>query len=683
MPRLPALLLLLAASSLAAAVMPTAELPELRVYAERLPAEAGEIGFAETRFGADEIAAHPARRLDTILSAAPGFSLFRRSTSEVAHPTTQGVTLRNLGPNGAGRALVLLDGIPQNDPFGGWVYWNRLPPEMMGEVRLLRGGGSGPWGNAALGGVIDLRAAPAAASSAFVAAGSHRYREANGQLAAPIGPASATLRANRFLSPEYPVVRRDLRGPIDEDAFSRSWLVDGELRGPLSETTKGFLRFGRFEERRGNGTPLARNSSQADDYSGGLDFDLANGAGLALRAYWQERAFASTFTSANAERTAETLALDQYRVPAQAGGGSAIYRTDALVAGIDYRQADGETRERFRLIDGRFRSDRVAGGQQAIAGIFAERLWRIQDSMTVGLGGRIDRWEQTRGRRVELDLDTGEPLREEFFADRNGWVFNGRVGGAAQIDASWRSRAAAYTGFRLPTLNELYRPFRVRNDITEANPELEAERLYGAEAGLDWAPAAGWRFGATGFVTRLDRPIANVTVAQGPGNVPGFGFIPAGGVGRQRQNLGRARSDGLELQATWEALPALRVTGAALLTRSRVASSPRMTTLEGKRLAQAPGLQATLSTDWKIARQWSALGQVRYTGRQYEDDLNTARLGAYAVADLAVRWRPGEGLELFAAIENLFDTVIETGKPGGLVTVGAPRHFTIGTRASW
>ena len=69
----------------------------------------------------------PALTLDDFLRRVPGFTLFRRTSSLVAHPTAQGVSLRGVGPSGASRSLVLADGIPLNDPFGGWVYWSRVP----------------------------------------------------------------------------------------------------------------------------------------------------------------------------------------------------------------------------------------------------------------------------------------------------------------------------------------------------------------------------------------------------------------------------------------------------------------------------------------------------------------------------------------------------------------------------
>ena len=98
---------------------------------------------------------------DEVLRQVPTFSLFRRSSSLVSHPTTQGVSLRGIGPSGVSRTLVLLDGVPFNDPFGGWVYWTRVPLEAADRVEVVEGATSSLYGNYAMGGVINiLDAAP-------------------------------------------------------------------------------------------------------------------------------------------------------------------------------------------------------------------------------------------------------------------------------------------------------------------------------------------------------------------------------------------------------------------------------------------------------------------------------------------------------------------------------------------
>ena len=104
----------------------------------------------------DRIAETPGTELDDRLRTVPGFSLFRRTSSLVAHPTTQGVSLRGLGSSGASRSLVLWDGIPINDPFGGWIYWTRLAPDELDRIEIVRGATTSIFGDRAMAGSISL-----------------------------------------------------------------------------------------------------------------------------------------------------------------------------------------------------------------------------------------------------------------------------------------------------------------------------------------------------------------------------------------------------------------------------------------------------------------------------------------------------------------------------------------------
>ncbi len=151
------LLLLLAAASPRPAYAQEAErLEPVVVTATRAEQPIGEAPASVTVLSREDIRQGAGQSLDDLLRQVPGFSLFRRSSSLVSHPTTQGVSLRGIGPSGASRALVLLDGVPVNDPFGGWVYWDRIPLQSVEQVEVVRGGGASLWGNYALSGVINI-----------------------------------------------------------------------------------------------------------------------------------------------------------------------------------------------------------------------------------------------------------------------------------------------------------------------------------------------------------------------------------------------------------------------------------------------------------------------------------------------------------------------------------------------
>ena len=103
-----------------------------------------------------ELLASGGAMVDDVLRNTPGFSLNRRSSSRASPPPSQGVALRGIPGIGASRTMVLADGLPLNDPFGGWVYWDRIPQAAIDRVEVLRGAAGDLYGADAMGGVIQI-----------------------------------------------------------------------------------------------------------------------------------------------------------------------------------------------------------------------------------------------------------------------------------------------------------------------------------------------------------------------------------------------------------------------------------------------------------------------------------------------------------------------------------------------
>ncbi len=129
---------------------------QVTVTAARTVARVSDTAASVIVLAPEDLSTTAALTLDDALRQVPGFSLFRRSGSRTTNPTAQGVSLRGVGASGASRALVLADGIPINDPFGGWVYWGRVPRESVSRVEVVRGGSSHLYGTDALGGVVNF-----------------------------------------------------------------------------------------------------------------------------------------------------------------------------------------------------------------------------------------------------------------------------------------------------------------------------------------------------------------------------------------------------------------------------------------------------------------------------------------------------------------------------------------------
>ncbi|MGH7412839.1 MAG: TonB-dependent receptor plug domain-containing protein [Candidatus Rokuibacteriota bacterium] len=675
---LAALLLLFVA--VPARAQETERLEPVVVTATRTEQRLGEAPASVSVLTREDLARTAAQSLDDVLRQVPGFSLFRRSSSLVSHPTTQGVSLRGIGPSGASRALVLLDGIPINDPFGGWVYWDRVPLQSVEQVEVVRGGGASVWGNYALGGVINIITRRPTGRAAFFEGsyGTSDTHQVDLLLTEALGPLRLSLEGNHFATGGYPVVSASRRGPIDVDAGSEHLTFNGRAELVLSPDLSGFVRGTYYEESRDNGTRLQINNTDAGSFATGLRARTRDGSEWTGTVFTDVQAFRSTFSAQAADRTSETLALDQ-RVPTTSVGAalswSRAFGAHRLLAGTDFRWIDGETDERV-YVAGDFARTRVAGGEQQILGLFLQDVFRPIPMLELVAGIRADHWRAYHGFRRDTPPPAGIPARQTYGdIDRIG--VSPRVAAVVHATPTTDVRASAYQGFRVPTINELYRVFRVRNDVTVANEHLKPERLTGGEVGVEqrWGPFEGR---ATAFWNEVEDLIANVTLTS---RLPD---CPEGTTCRQRQNLDRARIRGVETELTLRPARDWRIIAGYIFTDATVRDAPQQRSLEGKRLAQVPRHGGSLTVRYDNPALFAAAATVRFVGRQFEDDLNTLPLGSYALVDLFLARRLARWAEVFVGIENLLDTTYSTGRSSeGVVSIGAPFQAHGGVRLTF
>lgn len=612
----------------------------------------------------DDLAATASLTLDEALRQVPGFTLFRRTSSRTANPTIQGASLRGVGGSGAGRALVLADGVPLNDPFGGWIAWGRVPRAAVERVEVLRGGASDLYGSSALAGVVHLlrRDAAPGALVADLSAGSQET--AFGSLwASNRGRRWGVSAAAEALTSEghVPVAAAE-RGPVDAPAGGTHGTIELNVeRSPAGERgPRLFVRGGVFDEERENGTVLQENATVIRHAGAGVDWTTAAGS-VALRAWGADHDFSQTFSAVADDRASERLVRRQ-RVPADDLGASARWigslgRRHTLVAGVEAGRARGVSDERIFLGGPGDRTiDTAAGGRQREEAVFLEDLVALSPRLSLAAGARYDRW------RNRAEGGGG--------GERRASALSPRLSLRWQPRPAWGLTAAAYRSFRAPTLNELYRGFRVGDVVTQPNDELAAERLTGAEAGVVWTPAfaaGGLRLRGSVFSMRLDDPIANVTVETTTDLIL-----------RQRRNLGRTRSRGAELDAEARLGRRWHLSAGYLYSDAEVVRFPADPQLEGLRVPQVPEHQGSAGLRWQGRRAGGAL-QARWSGRQFDDDRNRFPLDAFLLLDLRAAWRLTPTVELSAAAENLLDEDVTVGRTP-ILTLGPPRALRLGLR---
>lgn len=663
---------------------PPAAVETVTVNATRLPTSLADAAFSIVNVDANAIQTLP--RLDRALETSPGLSLFRRGSSAGANPTTQGVSLRSIGPTAAGRALVTVDGVPQNDPFGNWVIWTSLPPEAIQSASIVRGAGAGPYGAGALTGVIAID------EKSEVGGGDHL--DANGtfsDLGQRRGAIAASAGDDQYKvfvagsseSGDHWIPVREHRGAADQPLTEEAWNATGKAVANLgfaALTVEG----GGYREGRGSGTLFANSATKGDDAAVTLAAQPdSTHLGWRLQGWVRQSDLYNTSSAVSNNRNTANPANSEYKTPATGYGANAAVRKLAdwgsLELGADFRATSGQESELSSFVSGAFTKRRVAGGDTRQVGAYGEGAWRSGPWLVTG-GVRVDEWQQTNGHRIETTVATGAVTLNPAIANKSGVLPTARGGVRYDFGQGFYARAAGYEGFRAPSLNELYRPFRVGNNVTEANENLKPEKLYGAEiaVGRDQGELT---WDVTGFVNQLRDPIANVTLGVGPGNFPRAGVVPAGGFFIQRQNLQAINATGVEGEAQYRPIPQLNLKLAGDYTNAKVDGGAIAPQLTGKRPAETPRLTLTGAADWTVVKDVTLSFDVRWEDVRYADDQNTLVLPPAALLDLRLDWNVTKNVGLFAGVDNLTDAAIATDQTADRVRVyDEPRVFRFGFR---
>lgn len=654
---------------------PRVESAPIVITAPALPDPAAAAAYDVQQIGAAQIRTSATRQLEQLLLDVPGVQLFRRSDARSGHPTSQGITLRSLGGNASSRALVVLDGVPQSDPFGGWITWPALDLGAVGKVRVIRGGGSVAYGPGALAGTIDIASRTLGGMSGSIAAGSRGSFDARALLGAGGFGLSATYaRSDGFIP-----VTKDTRGAADRRAPYALAAARATWQQSLSGVTDLQLAADGFVDRRDRGVAFTGDRTRGADASARLV-----GSGdwqWSALGYAQWRTFRSSFASVDEDRTTASRVALQDAVPSSGYGASVELRPPIRGVewriGADGRLTTGESRELYLYTGGDPARRRIVGGQSFTVGLFTELSKTIGRATLTG-GARIDRWSISDGKLRESVIAGNTVLRNDRFKARGGWLPTARAAMLIDVGSGFSLRSAAYLGWRMPTLNELFRPFRAGPDATAANAGLDPEKLAGAEAGarFDKGP---YSVSVTAFANRLSNAIANVTLSEGPGIFPGVGFVGAGGLYRQRMNLDSIAVQGVELSARWAQGSWWAAAGASFADAKVRASGPAAA-LGGLRPAQVPRTAATVQGGWSN-RHWEASATLRRVGNQYEEDLNRLRLPPATTLDVFGAVSLGRQLQLVARAENLFDEQVVAGLDNdGTTERATPRTLWIELR---
>ncbi len=677
------------------------------VSATRTEQRLGNVPASVNVVTSEQIDASPAVIADDVLRQVPSFSLFRRASSIAAQPTTQGVSLRGIGPSGQSRTLVLLDGVPFNDPFGGWVYWTRVPLMSVDQIEITEDTASSLYGNFAMGGVINILTNRPTRRTVEIKPqyGNHNTPKFDFFASDRWNNLGASVEGSFFNTDGFPIVAPREHGPIDNEADVEYKNVTAKVEYDPAASLHATFRATRFSEDRNNAKIGEVNDTKWTAVSGTVRALLPGSSTLEAQVFGDNEDSHFNFlavTNAGTTRNAVRLATDQ-RVPVNAVGGSVqwskVFNTQHVVtAGFDTRWTDGDSEEDAYVagtpavpgadgvtLPAVLSVRRISGGTQKTFGAFVSDIYTPTAKLVVTLAARADYWKNYDGHNLETTVATGLPTANynANIASRTNAVVSPRVAALYHITEKLTAWSAFNSGFRAPTLTELYRQFSVGAVTTRPNAALGPERLYGGEVGVNVAPLSNLTARFTWYDNRIHHPVSNVTLTA---------------TLAQKFNLGATRVRGFQTDVEYRLGPSMRFTGAYLFNDAKVTDDDGRATpsIVGRYLPQVPKHRGSLQATYANPKYFSVALAMQFTGLQYNDDQNAnfipvstlgeagydtafgVGLPGYKSVDLTAARDFGRNVQVFFGVQNLMDRVyfVQTNPS----TIGTPRLINGGVK---
>ena len=647
-----------APTRLTISLQPLAVNQQVIVTAARTTTRLSDSPVSDIELTRQDLQETPALTVDDQLRQVPGFSLFRRSSSRIANPTTLGVSLRGLGSgSGSSRALVLEDGVPLNDPFGSWVYWDRVPEASIASVEVAQEGASSLYGSEALSGVIQFLTRPPvpAGLSIDTSYGNQNTPDLSLWAGGEKGGWFSTLGAEVFHTDGYYLVPAYDRGTIDTKASSEHGTADLTIGRKFGSGDEIFARGLYFDDSRNNGTPYQTNSIRMGQGVLGANLNLGAIGSLTLRSYGDFETYHQGFSSVASNRDSETP-TDKQTVPAQGIGVSAVWtrsagKRETLVAGVDEHEELGHSDEILLTA----KKDTVAGGHQRTVGVFGEDIIQLAPRWELSISGRYDHWSNFDASLFTNPFTPPPPASTLSYANRSYDVFDPRATLVHQFSDHVSWSAAVYRAFRAPTLNELYRSFRQGTTTTDANPNLSAERLTGGETGVDvHTLSQRIELRGTFFYNQVINPVSNVP-CTGP-NMPPPCVLATSGSTQVRENLGRTSAPGFEIDGVANITRHIQLSTGYQYVNAKILAAPGITpSLANTWVAQVPHHDLTFQAVYANPKIITVSFDGRMVGKQYDSTSNTFLMGGYFLLDAMAARSIGHGVQIYFAGENLLD----------------------------
>jgi outer membrane receptor protein involved in Fe transport len=642
-------------------------LPAVTVSAGR-GSDLEKLDVSTTVLSREQIQALPETGVDQLVNRIPGVWLPNVPTSQL-HPTAQPVNIRGFGTSTTINTLVMVDGVPINDPYFRTINWSAIPKNSVERIEVIRGGGATSlWGNMAMGGVINIvtREPTKTGASADVNYGS--FNTANAEVAGSAivnDGLKVGLSYNHGQSAGYNLTPAQYQNYNLVPTASKADNVAASFSVTPSDRLKLFAK-AYYNQTYEDGLvwTFAHNNWSTYRLLLGASYKIDDTSAINFSGWGAGGSFGTTNVASGSYTLNNINATNQFvsqveTAPNTDQGGSLFYQADFgplrdVKVGVDARRMVIADYNNLFASATSAPTTFIANGEHRLEGLFGQGTYRftaVPVDVTVGVRG--DFWQALNASVLTVNSATNAPV-----ANSSASSLDPRVGLKFYASDELVLRAAIYRNFSAPGMNQMYRSFASGTSYTAINPSLQPMTNFGQEVGFDFE-WKGFSLSGTYFNNNLNNFIDFVTVCN-TSPACAAPFITAAGLGpsfttvRQYQNVGNATFQGFELIASWQPFETLKLMASYTNTTAYLTSSA-FPTIErtGVQLGQVPPYMITAGVEWRPIETLILTAALKSFPQYWNDTGHTQLNDGATLIDLGLRWTPAKNVDVYGSIQNL------------------------------
>ncbi len=642
-------------------------LPPITVSAGRGSA-LDKLDVSTTLMTREQIQALPETGVDQIVNRIPGVWLPNIPTGQL-HPTAQPVNIRGFGTSTTINTLVMVDGVPINDPYFRTINWSTIPKNSVERIEVIRGGGATSlWGNMAMGGVINIitREPNRTGASGDVSYGS--YNTSTAEAAGSIvvnDKVKVGASYNHSQSSGYNLTPAQYQNyNLVPTASKADNIAAGVFLAP-SDKLKLFAKaYWNQTYEDGLVWTFAHNNWSTYRLLLGGSYQIDGQSSINASAWVASGSFGTINVASGAYTLNNINATNQFvsqieASPSADQGGSIFYEANYgplrdVKIGVDARRTLITDYNSLYASAVANPTTFVTNGEHRFQGVFAQGTYRftaVPLDITVGVRG--DFWQA-----MNASVLTQNSSTLNVVPNASASSFDPRVGFKFYASDEVTVRGAIYRNFSAPGMNQMYRSFASGTAFTATNPNLQPMTNFGQEVGIDFE-WKGFTLSGTYFNNNLDNFIDFVTVcntspACSAPFITAAGLSPAFTTVRQYQNVGNATFQGFELIATWQPFEQLRLMASFTNTVAYLTSSTNPALVRtGVQLGQVPSYMFTAGVEWRPIENLVLTASMKSFPQYWNDTGHTQLNDGATLIDLGVRWSPAKDVDIYGSIQNL------------------------------